>query len=342
MIWALLATLYSVLCALYPCTQGSVYLSRHGSEERMSVVPLHDEENGVVMSMHCFETHGEHLLPENVEYCQSLKDRYYDHDYRTLMNTTFGLVPAGRSPGTYRLAEVMGAGAIPVIVARDMVLPFREQFDWPSFSLWFTPDQVGPDLVATLRAIPPAQLEEMQVGIVIVAVRQVRTKEVHCIASWGNARVLWGFVLQKARIPRRGKCFRSFRRSFWSVWCSARLLINFHHSSISLDFTGYFSSFCGAISANRSRRTEGCSGTTTPSRDQVLLGRSRSSSSRFFFSEFNTGAGVVCGPLYDKVKVFPYAHIASSGAFFESLENGYRDMLFFVLLLYVALVSCDV
>lgn len=106
--------------------QGTVYLNGHGSEERLSVGPLHDEASGVIMSMHCFENHGQHLLPENVDYCQYLKDRYEDHDYASLMNTTFGLVPAGRSPGTYRLAEVMGAGAIPVIVARDTVPPFRE------------------------------------------------------------------------------------------------------------------------------------------------------------------------------------------------------------------------
>ncbi|CAN0315169.1 unnamed protein product [Pylaiella littoralis] len=143
-------------------TKGSVYLSSGGSEERMSVVPLHDEESGVIMSLHCFEMHGEHLLPENVEYCKSLKDRYDDHDYGSLMNTTFGLVPSGRSPGTFRLGEVMSAGAIPVFVGRELVLPFREEFDWPSFSFVFTPDQVGPHMIETLQEVSRAEREEMQ------------------------------------------------------------------------------------------------------------------------------------------------------------------------------------
>lgn len=143
--------------------QGGVYLSLQGSEERMGLVPLHDEENGVIMSLHCFEKHGEHLFPENLEYCKALHDRYSQHDYRSLMNTTFGLVPAGRSPGTFRLGEVMSAGSIPVFVGRDMVLPFPEKIDWSSFSFIFAPDRVGPDMVKTLQAVPRAKLEEMQV-----------------------------------------------------------------------------------------------------------------------------------------------------------------------------------
>ena len=128
----------------------------------MSLVPIHDEKHGVVTSLHCFENHGEHLLPENVEYCKSLRDRYDDYTYSNLMNTTFGLVPAGRSPGTFRLGEVMSAGAIPVFVGRDMVPAFQERFDWSSFSFSFAPGEVGPYMVTTLRAVPRERLAVMQ------------------------------------------------------------------------------------------------------------------------------------------------------------------------------------
>ena len=89
--------------------KASVYLYGHGSEERMSLVPLHDEPNGVIMALHCFEMHDEHLFPENVDYCKELHDRYDNYDYESLMNTTFGVVPGGRSPGSFRLAEVHSA-----------------------------------------------------------------------------------------------------------------------------------------------------------------------------------------------------------------------------------------
>ena len=57
----------------------------------------------------------------------------------------------------------MSAGAIPVFVGRDLVRPFDEEFDWDKFSFVFTPDEVGPGLIETLRAVPPEQLKEMQV-----------------------------------------------------------------------------------------------------------------------------------------------------------------------------------
>lgn len=134
----------------------------------MSLVPLQDEASGVIMSLHCFETHNEHLLPENVEYCQALSDQYNDHNYPSLMNSTFGLVPAGRSPGTYRLVEIMSAGSIPVFVGRDLVPPFMEQIDWSSFSFAFAPDQVESQMLRTLRAVPRVELEQMQVFCMIL------------------------------------------------------------------------------------------------------------------------------------------------------------------------------
>lgn len=143
--------------------QGNLYLGRRGSEERMSLVPLREEGDGVVASMHCFEMHDEQNIPKNVDFCKYLKSDYNDYNYNELMNTTFGLVPSGRSPGTYRLGEVMSAGAIPVIVARNTVRPFQEEFDWPSFSFVFSPEEVQTSMVQTLRALSPEEVAEMQV-----------------------------------------------------------------------------------------------------------------------------------------------------------------------------------
>ncbi|CAM9308820.1 unnamed protein product [Pylaiella littoralis] len=141
---------------------GNLYLSGAGFDERFSVVQLHSEPDGVVTALKCFGVHEEHLLPENEEFCNALNETASRHDYGELMNTTFGLVPAGRQPATYRLAEVMSAGAIPVFVARDMVRPFPERVDWPSLSFSFSPEEVGPSMMAVLRSVEPAELLEMQ------------------------------------------------------------------------------------------------------------------------------------------------------------------------------------
>lgn len=52
----------------------------------------------------------------NKAHCESLLEEYNTQDYKDLMNSTFALVPGGRSPATYRLGEVLSAGCIPVFV----------------------------------------------------------------------------------------------------------------------------------------------------------------------------------------------------------------------------------
>ena len=116
-----------------------------------------------MITLNCFELHDEHLLPQYLEFCNALNETSSRHDYDDLMNITFGLVPAGRSPATYRLAEVMNAGAIPVFVNRDYVRPFPERVDWSSFSFVFSPEEVGRSMVETLRAVSPKELWDMQV-----------------------------------------------------------------------------------------------------------------------------------------------------------------------------------
>lgn len=61
-------------------------------------------------------------------------DRYHDgsdkYDYADLLiSSRFGLVPRGGGLHSYRFIEVLAAGAIPVVLADDWVIPFQEVVD---------------------------------------------------------------------------------------------------------------------------------------------------------------------------------------------------------------------
>ena len=89
--------------------QGTLYLGGHGIEQRLSLAPLHNEESGVIVALKCHELHGQQLLPQNYNFCRKMGARNALFDYKSLMSSTYGLVPGGRSPGTYRLGEVSGS-----------------------------------------------------------------------------------------------------------------------------------------------------------------------------------------------------------------------------------------
>jgi hypothetical protein len=68
----------------------------------------------------------------------------HDHDYtendsavylELMMNATFAIVPHGDGRWNYRFSEVIGACAIPVIMADGLTLPFAELIDWPEASV---------------------------------------------------------------------------------------------------------------------------------------------------------------------------------------------------------------
>ena len=76
------------------------------------------------------------LSPLHADCCQRLKVFYEGYEYRRLMNTTFALVMPGRQPASYRLAEVLGRGSIPVFYGfDDALLPYDELIDWSALSL---------------------------------------------------------------------------------------------------------------------------------------------------------------------------------------------------------------
>ena len=91
--------------------------------------------------------------------CWSSNDQQTLHDQ--LLDTVFGLAPAGYGAHSYRLLEVMARGAIPVIIADDFVLPLDALVPWTSFSVqisWAALD----DLPALLKSISDAEREKMR------------------------------------------------------------------------------------------------------------------------------------------------------------------------------------
>ena len=78
-----------------------------------------------------------------------------------MLTSTFSAAPAGNGLHSYRLAEAIFLGSIPVIVDAKLILPFCSVLDWRAFSVRITPDQL-PQLPALLRALPPARVAAMQ------------------------------------------------------------------------------------------------------------------------------------------------------------------------------------
>ena len=145
--------------------QGNLYLSGNGLLERTAVRNLGEaavNDTSVVVVEHCQTRHKEHLQSRNKDLCQDLQREYDKTDYGDLMNTTFALIPAGRSPATYRLGEALSAGAIPVFIHQNFVKPFPGKIPWSTFSFAF-PAEESSQIINTLRRVPVEKLAEMQV-----------------------------------------------------------------------------------------------------------------------------------------------------------------------------------
>ena len=84
------------------------------------------------------------------------------YDFKTMMLTSvFSVAPAGNGFHSFRLAEAIFFGSIPVIVDPEVVLPFCGALDWRRFSVRIAPSDI-PKLPEILRAIPPERIATMQ------------------------------------------------------------------------------------------------------------------------------------------------------------------------------------
>ncbi|KAJ8599758.1 hypothetical protein CTAYLR_003399 [Chrysophaeum taylorii] len=75
-------------------------------------------------------------LPDGVEFncIQKQRGRFSSDEivakYDDLLDTQFALVPRGDERWSFRFLEAVGAGAIPVVVADGLTLPFENLIDW--------------------------------------------------------------------------------------------------------------------------------------------------------------------------------------------------------------------
>lgn len=67
--------------------------------------------------------------------CRTMQHAYDAMDYCNLLNnSTFAVIPAGRSPATYRFIESLRSGAVPILYFEaadaDIELPYEDVIDW--------------------------------------------------------------------------------------------------------------------------------------------------------------------------------------------------------------------
>jgi hypothetical protein len=140
----------ALVCGAGRPTQRTILASFRGADShpvRQALAQLHDNQR-----FHC------HLVDRNLAPTAPRPDPLY---VQLLEQSIFAFVPRGDCLCSYRLAEVMSFGCIPIILSDGWVLPFDRLIPWTIVSV-IVPEQEVPKIPAILDAIPPARVREMQ------------------------------------------------------------------------------------------------------------------------------------------------------------------------------------
>ena len=78
-----------------------------------------------------------------------------------MVHARFALVVIGQGRHTYRLLESLAAGAVPVIISDDWVLPFHEEISWSTCAVFVLQRRVL-DVPRILRAISDEEVEKRE------------------------------------------------------------------------------------------------------------------------------------------------------------------------------------
>lgn len=146
--------------------RGTRYLGESGDGVFRSYDSFRGMHNGedVVVATTCRHQTNDKLREERPHlgvHCDEDGEVYAKYAFQDLMNTTFGLVPAGRQPSSYRFIEVLSAGAVPVLITDNYVKPFDTLIHWHECLLEFATSQMH-RIVPALRALRPEDIVKRQ------------------------------------------------------------------------------------------------------------------------------------------------------------------------------------
>lgn len=100
--------------------------------------------------------------------CENAEKEFKKHTYTELgMYTKFALIVEGFGYHSFRLTEVMAAGAIPVIIIDHYTLPYNDLLDWDEFSVR-VPEHRMLEIPDILAKISDEKRQQMQERVVFV------------------------------------------------------------------------------------------------------------------------------------------------------------------------------
>lgn len=124
---------------------------------------MHNGEDVIVVTS-CRHPNHKNLRRDNATLdkdCRNDEALHDKYDFADLMNTTFGLAPAGRQPSSYRFAELLSAGAVPVLIADNYVKPYDKLVQWHRCILQFPSTEMH-RILKTVRAMKREEVERRQ------------------------------------------------------------------------------------------------------------------------------------------------------------------------------------
>lgn len=126
-----------------------------------------------------------------------VKQQTGDHHFNDKMNTTYALLPKGDDRWSLRFSEAIGAGAIPVLIADGLTLPYEEIIDWNTAAIRL-PNSYAKDSDKIMKALPsdPETIMKMRKAVYDINRKYFATAEARADAMLLDA---------SAKVKQNGK-----------------------------------------------------------------------------------------------------------------------------------------